>query len=71
MWRLTVNESCIGSGSCVGLAPEYFALGEDDRSHPVTALVAPDEKVLDAAYSCPMEAILVIDEETGEPAEDL
>jgi ferredoxin len=65
-WRLTVNDDCINSGSCLGVAPKRFALGDDDRSHPTSALIEADEAVLDAAASCPMEAIRVYDAETGE-----
>jgi ferredoxin len=32
MWRVQVNSDCIGSGSCVGIAPARFALGDDNRS---------------------------------------
>jgi ferredoxin len=65
-WRLTVNDDCIASGSCLGIAPKRFALGDDDRSHPTSALIEADETVLDAVASCPMEAISVHDAETGE-----
>jgi ferredoxin len=65
MWRVSVNSSCIGSGVCVGVAPQYFALGEDDRSHPVRNEIAPSELILDAAASCPMEAIRIHDPDTG------
>jgi ferredoxin len=67
MWRVTVESSCIGSGSCVGIAPAHFALGEDNHAHPLAAVVEPDDAVLDAAASCPMEAILVADADTGDP----
>ncbi|MER7004419.1 ferredoxin [Dactylosporangium sp. NPDC000555] len=70
MWRITVNHTCIGSGSCVGVAPGRFELDEaEGRSHPVTPDVEPDEAVLDAVASCPMEAISVVDLETGETVE--
>ena len=65
MWRVSVNSSCIGSGVCVGLAPQYFALGQDDRSHPVRNESAPIELVRDAAASCPTEAIRIDDPDTG------
>jgi ferredoxin len=68
-WRVTVNEDCIASGSCLGLAPRRFALGQDGLSHPIIELVEPDDLVLDAAASCPMEAIRVNNGETGEPIE--
>jgi ferredoxin len=65
-WRVTVNDECIASGSCLGVAPKRFALGDDGRSHPTSALIEADETVLDAAASCPMEAIRIHDAETGE-----
>lgn len=69
MWRITVNSDCIGSGVCAGTAPRHFALGPDGRSHPLASTVEPDEAVLDAAISCPMEAIAVSDADTGTPVE--
>ena len=69
MWRVRVGSTCIGSGSCVGIAPGQFALGDDNRSHPLNAEIAPDEAVLDAAASCPVEAITIVDVETGEAVE--
>ena len=71
MWRITVDHTCIGSGSCTGIAPDRFELDEvKGRAFPVNQDVAPDdESVLDALASCPMEAISVVDLETGEPVE--
>ena len=65
MWRVEVGPACIGSGSCVGLSPGLFGLGRDRRSHPVRAEIEPDEAALDAAFACPVEAITVVDLETG------
>ncbi|GAA3302878.1 MULTISPECIES: ferredoxin [Dactylosporangium] len=66
MWRITISETCIGSGSCVGVAPEYFDLDDaEGRARPIRADVEPDETVLDAVANCPMEAITVTDLETG------
>ena len=71
MWRITVDHTCIGSGSCAGIAPDRFELDDvEGRAHPVTPDVAPDdEAVLDAVASCPMEAISVVDLTTGRPDE--
>jgi ferredoxin len=69
MWRVRVNSDCIGSGSCEGIAPNRFVLGEDNRSHPVSDEIEPDDAVLDAVASCPMEAISVVDTETGQIVE--
>jgi ferredoxin len=69
MWRVRVESTCIGSGGCVGIAPKRFALGADNYSHPVADEIEPDDDVLDAAASCPMEAIVIVDTETGETVE--
>ncbi|MFI6331792.1 ferredoxin [Micromonospora chersina] len=60
-WRLHVDPTrCIGSGICAGVAPRHFVL-VDGLSRPVAELIAADESVLDAAESCPLEAIVVSD----------
>ncbi|MGY0004826.1 ferredoxin [Micromonospora sp. I033] len=58
-WRLHVDPTrCIGSGICAGIAPQHFVL-VDGLSRPVAERIAADESVLDAAESCPLEAIVV------------
>ena len=69
MWRISVDDTCIGSGSCTGVAPAYFRLNAENRAEPVRAEVEPDEVVLDAVASCPMEAILARDTATGDVVE--
>ena len=69
LWRVEVNDDCIAAGSCLGIAPKLFALGDDGRSHPVTAELAPQDAILDAAASCPMEAISIRDVETDRPVD--
>lgn len=65
MWHIEINEDCIGSGVCAGTAPGYFTLAPDGYARPSAETVEPDETVLDAAASCPMEAIVVTDQATG------
>ncbi|HEY8373547.1 MAG TPA: ferredoxin [Pseudonocardiaceae bacterium] len=61
-WTVQVDAGvCIGSGMCASIAPRHFTL-DGDRSRPVAERIAPEESVLDAADSCPMEAIRVFDE---------
>jgi ferredoxin len=67
MWKITVLPACIGSGVCAGTAPKHFALGPDGRSRPLASPVEPDDAVLGATASCPMEAIAVTDADTGAP----
>ncbi|MBW4720856.1 ferredoxin [Saccharothrix obliqua] len=58
-WSLEVDGgTCIGSGMCTAIAPEHFRL-EGDTSVPIDPSVDPDDLVVDAAESCPVEAILV------------
>ena len=58
-WRIAVDpQRCIGSGICAGTAPEHFRL-VDGLSTPLTAVTAPADPLIDAAESCPVEAITV------------
>jgi ferredoxin len=72
-WQIEVDRSaCMGSGVCVGVSSGHFIL-VDRRSSPKAGTVAPDETVLDAAESCPVEAILVRAADTNQvlaPAQD-
>ena len=64
-WRITVDQgTCIGSAVCVGSAPNRFALN-GATSEPIDSEVDPDDDVLGAAESCPMEAIRVVEIGTG------
>ena len=77
--KLTVkvdDNICIGSGSCVVMAPEFFTLNEKDGKAEVRSEdgnkqrrelileVNSDqkEKILTAAGACPVTAISVFDE---------
>jgi ferredoxin len=58
-WKVTVNrDACLGSGVCAGTAPGHFRL-EDGRSRAIEEDIEPDDVVLDAADTCPAEAIAV------------
>ncbi len=60
-WTLTVDrDTCLGSGSCAATAPKHFRL-EKGRSRPIDEVISPDDTVLDAAETCPAEAIAVYD----------
>jgi ferredoxin len=59
----TIDESsCIAQGDCTELLPEVFALDAFAR----VVGTGPDEMILAAARECPVEAISVVDSETGE-----
>jgi ferredoxin len=60
-WTVTVDrDACLGSGMCAGTAPRHFRL-DDGRSRPIEETIEPDDAVLDAADTCPAEAITVHD----------
>ena len=64
-WRISVDSgTCIGSAVCVGTAPDRFVLN-GATSAPVDDEIDPDEAVIDAAESCPMEAIRVVEIASG------
>jgi ferredoxin len=54
---------CVGFGDCVAAAPEAFALGDDD----VVVFLAPGSvnplQLIRACASCPVDALMVFDEE--------
>ncbi|WFB07409.1 ferredoxin [Streptomyces sp. LX-29] len=65
-WRIEVDRlSCAGTGICLGTANGRMRL-DAGRARPVDELIGPDESMLDAAETCPMEAITVRDAVTGE-----
>jgi ferredoxin len=62
-WQIEVDrEACIGTGMCASSAAAHFRL-EGGKSTPLQESVEPDDAVLDAAESCPMEAIFVRDDQ--------
>jgi ferredoxin len=59
----TIDEaSCIGQGDCMELLPEVFRV--DDCAHVIGT--GPDDGLLRAARECPVEAIVLVDAESGE-----
>jgi ferredoxin len=66
VWRVDVDRSlCAGTGLCAGTAPAHFRL-VDGVSAPLQSSTAAEDQVLDAAMSCPMEAISIRDTATGQ-----
>lgn len=66
MTRVAIDpELCIGSGECVRLVPEAFALDEAAGvSRPLPAAGAtPIDALAAAARNCPTNAISVVDDD--------
>ena len=58
-WTIEVDRTmCLGTGMCTSIAPDRFRL-DGGTATPVDRAVEADDAVIDAAESCPMEAILV------------
>ena len=64
------RDLCIGAASCVALLPEVFALDEEGKAIVLTAAQKDIEakkfsveQLLEAAKSCPVNAITVFDDE--------
>jgi ferredoxin len=53
------RDLCIGSGTCVRLAPGVFALDEEEISVVVDPQAADISKLRLAAEGCPTEAIRI------------
>ncbi|OIJ67228.1 ferredoxin [Streptomyces mangrovisoli] len=67
-WHVEVDRSlCIGSAQCVHHAPTAFHLDPARQSHPLTPSTDANEQILEAAETCPVEAILITLLDTGEP----
>lgn len=63
------RNKCISVGNCVAIAEDIFALDDEQiavMTDPKTPIVSDDETILMAARSCPTQAIIIKDAETGE-----
>ncbi|WP_327684524.1 ferredoxin [Streptomyces sp. NBC_00467] len=67
-WHVEVDRGvCIGSGLCVGNAPESFRLDSARQSHARDTDTDANERILAAAECCPVEAIAITLLDSGEP----
>lgn len=62
--KVKVDRSlCIGAGTCSVIAPEVFELDAELKAVVKDPHGAPDDRILDAAKSCPVLAITVEDDD--------
>ncbi|MBM4254750.1 MAG: ferredoxin [Deltaproteobacteria bacterium] len=65
--RIVVDHNkCVGSTMCINIARATFALDGEGKSSVVNSQGDTEEKILEAAESCPVSAIMIEDAETGE-----
>ena len=56
------RDMCTGIGNCVVVAPTVFKLDEQNKAVVLDPGTVSKDKLVEAAESCPMEAITVIDD---------
>jgi ferredoxin len=54
---------CYGFGDCVDTVPAVFALDEEDTAMVLDPDAAPLDDVVEAAQNCPVDAIIILDED--------
>ena len=65
--RISVNHDlCVGNAMCETYAPKVFVLNDDRQSTVADPTADTLENIMEAAEDCPVSAITVIDDETGE-----
>lgn len=65
--KITVDrDKCIGASSCISVAPETFELDDQDIAQVKNETGNESDQQLLAAQSCPVGAITIVDQETGE-----
>ena len=57
------REACIGVGNCVAFAPTVFQLDKENKAVVIDASSVDFHTLLDAAKSCPENAIIIEDDE--------
>ena len=57
------RDLCIGVGNCVAFAPTVFKLGEENKAVVLDSSSIDDDTLLEAAESCPEQAIIVEDDD--------
>jgi len=62
--KVTVDRDlCIGVSNCVAMAPTVFTLDEENKAVVLDPSSVDDKTLLEAAESCPEQAIIVEDDQ--------
>ncbi len=65
--RIVVDRrKCTGEAICVGIAPEVFDLDDEQIAIVINPEGSDQNTIIEAAQSCPQDAISVLDDATGE-----
>jgi len=57
------RELCIGVSNCVAIAPTVFQLDNENKAVVIDPASADAQTILEAAESCPEDAIIIEDDE--------
>lgn len=57
------RDLCISLGNCVAIAPTVFAFDDENKAKVLDPSSVDDNTLLEAAESCPVNAIIVEDDE--------
>ena len=57
-----LRDLCIGAASCVAVSPKVFQLDNEAKAIIIDPNADTDENILEAAQSCPVNAIIIEDE---------
>ncbi len=60
------RDLCIGAAPCVTVAPGVFQMDDENKAYVVDQHGADNETILLAAQACPVQAILLYDENGGQ-----
>lgn len=61
--RIEVDRDlCIGAASCVVIAEKVFQLDQENKAVVIDINGADEETIIEAAKSCPVQAIFLYDE---------
>ena len=57
MKKVWIDDTCVGCGTCVEICPEVFELEGELATIKKGADLSLDQKIIDSAEACPVEAI--------------
>ena len=62
--KVKVDRSlCVGISNCVAVAPTVFQLDEENKAKVLDITSVTEDKIMSAAESCPVNAIIVEDDQ--------
>ena len=65
--KITIDrDECIGDGLCVNEAPETFEMDDDSKAITLEGSTESRDTIIEAARSCPVDAIKIVDADSGE-----